>query len=350
MPAKSKSQQRLFGMIHAYKHGKLHADKNTQKRIERIADGISDEDARHFAETTHDGLPEKKAEDQMLEQLRKDALMKIAAGAITAAAPYYTLAKGDTMSSVANRYGTTVQELQKLNPDAVPTKLAIGSRLYLPVRRTSAGLTSSRPMTAPAKPASVPSAVKTNAVTPAAPAAPVAPVTPSTPKDRMNQVAKLLHDKFGNTNLEAGILANINRETGGSFSHSIWEGNKNKTLDVNNKQTGGYGLFQLTGNALTNYKNHIKSNNLQDSPQTQIDYVYSNYGPGRAGWKNHTSGTGGHTKEQLAEWWLKKVETPGFSINGGRSYNLKRLNRELANQNDFMKKNIRLVNGTWQSM
>lgn len=61
MPAKSKSQQRLFGMIHAYKHGKLHADKKTQKRIGRIADGISDEDARHFAETSHDGLPEKKA-------------------------------------------------------------------------------------------------------------------------------------------------------------------------------------------------------------------------------------------------------------------------------------------------
>ena len=63
MPAKSKSQQRLFGMIHAYKHGKLHADKKTQKMIGRIADRISDEDARHFAETSHVGLPEKKASD-----------------------------------------------------------------------------------------------------------------------------------------------------------------------------------------------------------------------------------------------------------------------------------------------
>ena len=58
MPAKSKSQQRLFGMVHAYQKGKL---KNAPKSVRRIAKHISEEDAKHFAETRHKGLPEKKA-------------------------------------------------------------------------------------------------------------------------------------------------------------------------------------------------------------------------------------------------------------------------------------------------
>ena len=58
MPALSKSQQRLFGMVHAYKNGKL---KKAPKKIKEIADHISDEDARDFAKTKSKGLPEKKA-------------------------------------------------------------------------------------------------------------------------------------------------------------------------------------------------------------------------------------------------------------------------------------------------
>ena len=59
MPAVSGSQQRLFGMVHAYKKGKL---KKAPKKIKEIAKHISDEDAEHFAKTKHKGLPEKKAE------------------------------------------------------------------------------------------------------------------------------------------------------------------------------------------------------------------------------------------------------------------------------------------------
>lgn len=58
MPALSKSQQRLFGMVHAYKSGKM---KKAPKKIRDIAKGISDEDARDFARTSTKGLPEKKA-------------------------------------------------------------------------------------------------------------------------------------------------------------------------------------------------------------------------------------------------------------------------------------------------
>jgi hypothetical protein len=48
MPSKSKSQQRLFGMIHAFQKGKL---KNASPEIKKIAKSIDYEDATHFAET-----------------------------------------------------------------------------------------------------------------------------------------------------------------------------------------------------------------------------------------------------------------------------------------------------------
>lgn len=58
MPAVSKSQQRLFGMVHAYKSGKL---KKAPKKIKEVANRISDGDAKDFASTKSSKLPEKKA-------------------------------------------------------------------------------------------------------------------------------------------------------------------------------------------------------------------------------------------------------------------------------------------------
>lgn len=57
MPAKSKKQQRLFGMVHALQKGKL---KDASPEVKKIASGISDKDAEDFASTKHEGLPEKK--------------------------------------------------------------------------------------------------------------------------------------------------------------------------------------------------------------------------------------------------------------------------------------------------
>lgn len=62
MPARSKSQQRLFAMVHAYNKGELHCDGRLRKRIAALSKRISDEDARHFAETPHEGLPERTGE------------------------------------------------------------------------------------------------------------------------------------------------------------------------------------------------------------------------------------------------------------------------------------------------
>lgn len=57
MPATSKSQQRLFGMIHAYQTGKIPAHK-VSDRIKKIAKSISPTDAKHYATTSHRGLKE----------------------------------------------------------------------------------------------------------------------------------------------------------------------------------------------------------------------------------------------------------------------------------------------------
>jgi len=57
MPAKSKSQQRLFGMVHAVQKGEL---KDASPKIKNIAKRISKKDAEDFAATGHDGLPERK--------------------------------------------------------------------------------------------------------------------------------------------------------------------------------------------------------------------------------------------------------------------------------------------------
>lgn len=61
MPAKSKSQQRLMGMVHrCQKTGKCASSK-----IEDIAKTIKTSDATAFAETKHNSLPNKVATESM---------------------------------------------------------------------------------------------------------------------------------------------------------------------------------------------------------------------------------------------------------------------------------------------
>ena len=72
MPAKSKAQQRFFGMIDAYKKGKM---KHAPKKIRDAAKHISDEDARDFAKTKHEGLPEKVAHIICSRRMEKKAFL-----------------------------------------------------------------------------------------------------------------------------------------------------------------------------------------------------------------------------------------------------------------------------------
>lgn len=78
MPAKSKEQQRLFGMVHAYQKGEL---KDPSKEVKDIANDISYKDAKDFAETKHKGLPnkvkEKKNESKNVMKISENTLKQI---------------------------------------------------------------------------------------------------------------------------------------------------------------------------------------------------------------------------------------------------------------------------------
>ena len=56
-------------MVHAYQKGKL---KHAPAKVREIARHISEEDAKHFAKTRHDGLPERKNEEGD-EDMKKSA-------------------------------------------------------------------------------------------------------------------------------------------------------------------------------------------------------------------------------------------------------------------------------------
>ena len=60
MPAKSKAQQRFFGMVRAAQKG----EGASSPEVAKVADEISDKDAKKFAKTKHKGLPEKKKVDE----------------------------------------------------------------------------------------------------------------------------------------------------------------------------------------------------------------------------------------------------------------------------------------------
>lgn len=60
MPAVSQSQQKFFGMVHAYKKGELDTSSvpaDVMKRIRDTAGSIKKKAAKDFASTKHKGLP-----------------------------------------------------------------------------------------------------------------------------------------------------------------------------------------------------------------------------------------------------------------------------------------------------
>lgn len=50
----------------------------------------------------------------------------------TAAVSTYTIEAGDTLQTIADQYGTTVEQLLVLNPDVDPTALQIGQTIRVP--------------------------------------------------------------------------------------------------------------------------------------------------------------------------------------------------------------------------
>lgn len=78
MPSKSKSQQRFFGMVDAYKKGKL---KNPGNNVKKAADSMSMKTVRDFARTKHDGLPEEVAENVV--RITHDDIRRIVAESVS---------------------------------------------------------------------------------------------------------------------------------------------------------------------------------------------------------------------------------------------------------------------------
>lgn len=74
MPSKSKSQQRFFGMVDAYKKGEM---KNASSKIKKAANDMSMSDVKDFAETKHKGLPEKVEEGKVIVRLTESDLHQI---------------------------------------------------------------------------------------------------------------------------------------------------------------------------------------------------------------------------------------------------------------------------------
>jgi hypothetical protein len=71
MPAKSKKQQRFFGMVHAVQKGEI---EPPSKEVAETAKSIGSGDAEDFASTKHKGLPMKKKEKKSVDMGRVNLL------------------------------------------------------------------------------------------------------------------------------------------------------------------------------------------------------------------------------------------------------------------------------------
>lgn len=231
-------------------------------------------------------------------------MLKLAAAAVPSG---YSVVSGDTLSAIAKRHGTTVPALAQLNGIKDPSLIRVGQTLRIPAA--------------------------------------------AQPVVGLNAVSNELHKAFNHPDLEAAMLANINRETGGTFDYRTWQkGYRNGAFDPAKIQKGGYGLFQYTGDSLRGYKGWLTKNNLQDSAANQIGYMKSVYGPSRQGWKANTTPNSGLTREQIADWWHRRVETPAHTIRGTKDYSPAKTLYHTIRHNRFMKNAIKPVNGVWQGV
>lgn len=71
MPAKSKAQQRFFGMIYGAK--KQHKEDELSGKAKAVADKLTKKQTKDFAKTKTSDLPEKVRETEKREYTRKVA-------------------------------------------------------------------------------------------------------------------------------------------------------------------------------------------------------------------------------------------------------------------------------------
>jgi len=88
MPAVSKAQQRLFGLVKAVKSGDVKSSA-VSKDVKDIAKSMSTKEIDKFAGTKHKGLPEKKKKEEsvQIEELRNTIREVIKQSIISEALP-----------------------------------------------------------------------------------------------------------------------------------------------------------------------------------------------------------------------------------------------------------------------
>ena len=69
MPAQPKQQQKFMGMVHALKKGDM-KPSDASPELKKVAQSMSDKDAKDFASTSHKGLP-KKVKQEILNKLKE---------------------------------------------------------------------------------------------------------------------------------------------------------------------------------------------------------------------------------------------------------------------------------------
>jgi RNA polymerase-interacting CarD/CdnL/TRCF family regulator len=90
--------------------------------------------------------------------------------------------------------------------------------------------------------------------------------------DNRKNIYNYMIQKGFTPNAASGIMGNIGVETGYTYDYQTKQG----------KGGPGYGLFQFEGNHMKNYQNFLKENEMQDSMQSQVDYMYDTiYGEGK---------------------------------------------------------------------
>jgi hypothetical protein len=108
----------------------------------------------------------------------------------------------------------------------------------------------------------------------------IPPEKPTAPSEEQRSFNRLSIREL-NPSAIAGIMGNIDVETGGTFAFD----RRQDLYETGDQKGDGYGLFQFTDyknkegeivGHLTAYRKYLEDNNLRDRPESQIDYVLDN--------------------------------------------------------------------------
>jgi hypothetical protein len=124
MPAQSKAQQRFMGMVHAAQKGDM---ENPSPEVAKVADSMSDKDAKDFASTSHKGLPDKVKEFIVKEargvkSIQTDYMKTV--DAISQTLELYKKSKGTSDEKKAVERLKQLQTLKKKFADELDAKVS----------------------------------------------------------------------------------------------------------------------------------------------------------------------------------------------------------------------------------